>query len=201
MSSGKDLWVEPPAAFAKVSPTNLDSLPATRAGRDKGSTTYKGSATCESTLHVASNDPFTAFTHAHDNFDGAGAGRRWGCGTRTCDDGGTFFANKDSSPVPYIPTVDNFDCLGLPRSQLGMKSFDELPAPSNPTQDNFDMPGLSRGCNGTNREIPDHAVATCDNFDQLGYPVSLGGASPRTVESFPEIVQSHSPMFVATAHS
>jgi len=193
MSSGKDLWVEPSAAFSKVSSTNLDTLPSTQAGRDKGSTSYKGSATCESTSHVGSNDPFTAFTRTHDNFDGAGVGSRWGCGSRTCDDGGKFFANNDSSPVPYIPTVDNFDCLGLSRSQLGMKTFDELPAPCNPPHDNFDMPGLSRGCNGANREIPDHAVATCDNFDQLGFPVSVVGASPRTVESLPEIVQSHSP--------
>lgn len=204
-SGSKDPWVEPSAAFSKVSSATFDSLPATRVGsatfdslpvtrvgRDKGSTTY------EAIPRVSSKDPFTAFTHTHDNFDGAAVGSRWGCGTRTGEDlpelpaSGSFLAHKDSSPVPYIPTVDNFDCLGISRGQLGMMTYDELPpAPYTPTQDNLDMLGLpQRGCNGgTSR---DHYIPTFDNFDHSGLvPASVvDAANTRTQESLPEMMQS-----------
>jgi len=175
---------------AKVSPTTLDSLPVNRAGRDKGS------ATCESISRMGSKDPFTAFTRPCDNIDGIATGSRWGCGAKPCDDlpeppaSGTLLASKDSSPVPYIPTVDNFDCAGLSRGQLGMKTCDELPVPYTPTQDNLDMLGFSRGCNGANR---DHYVPTFDNFDQSGFPASVADANPRTAEIFPEIMQCMGP--------
>jgi len=190
MSSGKDLRVEPSAAFSKVSSTALDSLRVTRHSRDKGS------ATCESSSRMGSKDPFNAFTHSYDNIDVAAAGSRWGCGKKPCNDlpeppaSGTFLASKDSSPVPYIPTVDDFDCLGISRGQLGMKTCDELPVPYTPSQDNLDMLGFSRGCNGANRN---HYVPTFDNFDQSGFPASVADANPRTVESLPEIMQSMGP--------
>eukprot|EP00419_Tripos_fusus_P077116 CAMPEP_0172901212 /NCGR_PEP_ID=MMETSP1075-20121228/165785_1 /TAXON_ID=2916 /ORGANISM="Ceratium fusus, Strain PA161109" /LENGTH=156 /DNA_ID=CAMNT_0013757551 /DNA_START=45 /DNA_END=512 /DNA_ORIENTATION=- len=117
----------------------------------------------------------------------------------TCEDppespaSGTPLANEGLSRVPYIPTVDNFDCLGIMPGQLDMNICDELPPPYNPAQASSDRFGVSRSCNGANTEISYHFVPTLDNFDLAGFPASAARANLRAPESMPEIMQSHGP--------